>query len=89
MKFDCGLTETSRIAKVMHKTAKLNIELSDGGGWKKYFLWFPVTMKDNDCRWLEWVERRPAYYEAYAYTCGHRHYYSKPKASSPVRLQDT
>jgi len=27
-------------------------------GWHKWFAWRPVRVTDNDCRWLETLERR-------------------------------
>jgi hypothetical protein len=26
--------------------------------WHVWFAWYPVRIKDHDCRWLEKVERR-------------------------------
>lgn len=26
--------------------------------WHRWFAWYPVRLADNDCRWLEYVERK-------------------------------
>ena len=29
--------------------------------WHKWFAWYPVQLSRNDCRWLEYVERKGTY----------------------------
>lgn len=29
--------------------------------WHRWFAWFPVRVGRNDCRWLEYVERKAGY----------------------------
>jgi hypothetical protein len=29
--------------------------------WHTWFAWYPVKIAENDCRWLEKVERRGTY----------------------------
>ena len=43
MKFNCGPS-----------TEKPDSRMT----WHSWFAWFPVRISDNDCRWLETVERR-------------------------------
>jgi hypothetical protein len=33
-------------------------DYSDKMKWHDWFAWFPVTVANNDCRWLETVDRR-------------------------------
>lgn len=44
MKFDCGETYNERRCRQ--------------GCWHQWFAWYPVKIKDHDCRWLEVVWRR-------------------------------
>lgn len=44
MKIDCG---QSKLAKNRHLT-----------DWHPWFAWFPVRLGENDCRWLEVIERK-------------------------------
>ena len=43
MKFNCGPF-----------TKNLDSRLT----WHHWFAWYPVRISDNDCRWLETVDRR-------------------------------
>jgi hypothetical protein len=43
MKFNCG-----------PRTKKPDSRLT----WHRWFAWYPVRISDNDCRWLETVDRR-------------------------------
>jgi hypothetical protein len=59
MKFNCDkvtpadhITRTNALAKVYDQRVK------DAQEWHRMFAWFPVVVADNDCRWLEYVERR-------------------------------
>lgn len=29
--------------------------------WTRWFAWYPIRLSENDCRWLEFVERAPDY----------------------------
>lgn len=53
MKFQCRQPETYTQQKA---------RLSNWHGW---FAWRPVRVGDNDCRWLEVVERRGTFYARY------------------------
>ena len=59
MKFDCGLTRKNRI-----KAARLQ-RIADAEKaertWIRNFCWWPKQLGDNDCRWLEFIEKRPRY----------------------------
>jgi hypothetical protein len=33
------------------------------GKWVRWFAWYPVSVGDQDCRWLEYVERRIWFFE--------------------------
>lgn len=52
MKFNCRkLTgETEALRRLERRQALQE--------WHKVFAWWPILVDDNDCRWLEWVERR-------------------------------
>lgn len=47
MKYDCGLTPRSK-RKLL-------------SNWHKKFAWLPIQLGDNDCRWLEYIERKGMY----------------------------
>ena len=47
MKFNCGKAEDKNLN---HKDRLKK--------WHSHFAWWPVTVGDYDCRWLEFVERR-------------------------------
>lgn len=51
MKINCGLSPKSRRALKEIEAARLR-------EWHDWFAWYPVRMGDNDCRWLETVERK-------------------------------
>lgn len=55
MRFNCGLDKWTRRRLKEHKM--LN--------WHKHFCWWPIRMGENDCRWLETVERKFAYWNKY------------------------
>ncbi len=57
MKFKCGPTQAEREVKEKAQQEKLHRKYV----WKRWFAWYPVKVNDGDCRWLEFVERRPAY----------------------------
>lgn len=48
MKFDCNAPSAR------HKRMS---------NWHRWFAWRPVQVGENDCRWLEYVERKGAYWE--------------------------
>lgn len=51
MKFNCGLTGDAKEAAARAERDKLKV-------WHRWFAWYPVRVGQNDCRWLEYVERR-------------------------------
>ena len=62
MKFDCGLTEkTIRDNFWNEREQRIKDAIADQKVWRRHFCWWPIQIGDNDCRWLEWVERRPEY----------------------------
>ena len=48
MKFNCGPSLQAR-----REAARLH-----WCKWSKWFAWYPVRVGENDCRWLEYVERK-------------------------------
>ncbi len=48
MKFSCGKTRAQKRAEKIERLQN----------WHKWFAWRPVRVGNNDCRWLELVERR-------------------------------
>ena len=60
MKFDCG---EDPLKKGLREEDRLR-------GWHTKFAWFPVRIGDNDCRWLEFVERKCP--SAYYTRCGNK-----------------
>lgn len=48
MRFNCGPDKHTR--QILKEKEMLN--------WHKHFAWLPIRMSENDCRWLETVERR-------------------------------
>lgn len=51
MKLDCGPTRRERIDRLSE--------------WHLWFAWRPVRIGSHDCRWLETVQRRGAYWEGW------------------------
>lgn len=47
MELNCGLSKSTK-RKNKQK-------------WHKWFAWYPVRLEDNDCRWLEYIERKYVY----------------------------
>lgn len=46
MKFNCGKQETWG-------------EYRDRvGQWHRWYAWYPIRTGNEECRWLEWVERK-------------------------------
>jgi hypothetical protein len=73
MQFDCGvryppLTERDRrlLAKWRRKAAIWLSKREHKARWHSWYAWFPVRLADNDCRWLERIERRIEYHDAYS-----------------------
>lgn len=54
MRFNCGLSVIE----------KFELRLKHQREWHRHFTWWPTRIGQNDCRWLEWVERRLLYYDA-------------------------
>jgi hypothetical protein len=51
MRFKCALT---KLEKERLKQTKIDHLCH----WHKWFAWYPVTVGEFDCRWLEWVDRK-------------------------------
>lgn len=54
MRFDCGPTWRSQwelIKEGAHPRQQ----------WRRWYAWRPVRVGENECRWLEWVERKETY----------------------------
>lgn len=47
MKFNCGPSFAERHNRKQQ--------------WHKWFAWRPIRLNENDCRWLEYVERKINY----------------------------
>lgn len=47
MKFKCGRTTAEKLAHVEYLK-----------NWHPWFAWFPITLGEGNCRWLEVVQRR-------------------------------
>lgn len=58
MKFNCGKTYATRVKELMPALERERERVSQ---WQRWFAWRPVRLGDNDCRWLEWVERKPTH----------------------------
>jgi hypothetical protein len=68
MQFDCGvylrpLTEKDRqnLKKWAAQGQRWLAKRAHKMRWHPWYAWFPVRLRDNDCRWLEWVERKIEY----------------------------
>ena len=60
MKFNCGLSREAKIRKekeLFESRAACLVE------WHNWFAWIPTRVDENDCRWLETIERK--YEEAF------------------------
>lgn len=55
MRFNCGLTPETKDRLLREKAERAHAELSE---WHPFFCLLPHRIADNDCRWLETVERR-------------------------------
>jgi hypothetical protein len=49
VKLSCGPSEKAK------REAKLE--------WHRWFAWRPIRVAENDCRWLEYVERKGKYFD--------------------------
>jgi hypothetical protein len=52
VKFDCGPTRETKLERLQK--------------WHLWFAWHPVRLGENDCRWLEWVQRKGKYWGNWA-----------------------
>lgn len=59
MRFNCG---PNRYTRQVLKEQKMQ-------AWHRYFCWLPVRLAENDCRWLETVERKFGGWDTYN-NCG-------------------
>jgi hypothetical protein len=48
MRFDCGPTAHERRLRRHQRLSH----------WHTWFAWFPVRLQDNQCAWLERIERK-------------------------------
>lgn len=48
MKFNCGMTRDAKRA-IKHNRLE---------NWHKKFAWLPIRAGENDCRWLEFYDRK-------------------------------
>ena len=65
MKLDCGLAPWKQCE--LDRAQRLKDADIAEQTWVRYFTLFPTRIGDNDCRWLEWVERKPSFYYTYMY----------------------
>lgn len=75
MKFNCSTKE-----KEERRKAKSRKKYERVSNWHKWFAWFPVHLSEEECRWLEFLERRSAdsfyLYDCYPHS---RDWYYRPK----------
>jgi hypothetical protein len=57
VKFRCVTTRAERLEVCAERAEAINKK-----GWARWFAWHPIKMGALDCRWLEWVERKPSAY---------------------------
>ena len=55
MKFNCGMSPEAKAAK---KQLEFKKRIESRIEWNRWFAWRPVRVGEEDCRWLEYVERR-------------------------------
>lgn len=58
MKFNCGPSQEVRdelYRKEYHERRQAREQ------WHSWYAWFPVRVGEDDCRWLELVERKQRY----------------------------
>ena len=55
MKINCG---PSADAKVLLARERLRQDWENLSKWHTVFAFFPIRVGENDCRWLEYIERR-------------------------------
>lgn len=48
MRFSCGPTRYEENRRLYHKLKE----------WHKWFAWYPVRLDENQCAWLETIERK-------------------------------
>lgn len=52
MKLNCGPSAEERDRQARRKAREYWCN------WHRWFAWFPVRIGENDCRWLEYVDRQ-------------------------------
>jgi hypothetical protein len=86
MKFDCGpkpkIPEQSeegerRLQQWLERCKVWMAKRQHLTKWHPWFAWYPVKIKDNDCRFLEHLERKIEYWEHGMLE--HRRFYRTPK----------
>lgn len=60
MKFECGKTERLKAEAEQAYLRELYQDRKKEKGWEKVFLWRMTRVGFEDCRWLEYVMRRPS-----------------------------
>jgi hypothetical protein len=55
MRFDCGPTPDQRYEAKYQRLIN----------WHIHFALWPTRIGANDCRWMEWIERKGVYYSSY------------------------
>lgn len=48
MRFNCGPSFNVKAEETYSRFSN----------WHRWYAWFPVRVGEDDCRWLEWIERR-------------------------------
>jgi len=69
MKIDCGVERKSLTDKELRQLKKWRTQGDRWRArhahltvWHPWFAWYPVRLKDHNCRWFEWVEQRKEFY---------------------------
>lgn len=52
MKLSCGPDQDTRRQRRRQKARDYWLN------WHRWFAWYPVRIKEGDCRWMEFVERK-------------------------------
>jgi len=55
MKWDCDAGWKRRKAK---RLVKVQAKIDSHQDWQKWYAWYPIHVKDGECCWLEYVDRK-------------------------------
>lgn len=55
MKINCGPSWEVRYER---RCAAAKLRVAELRSWQPWFAWYPVRLGEDDCRWLETIERR-------------------------------